>query len=1203
MMIGPTRVHPRFDGGFTGMRARDILRRSFKGMEMTNYTRNHEMFYSGYRRIRIGLVAAVCALAGLGWLSGTGYVHGQETDQAAGSPPPETTTKPQEPRLTPELIQTKITQLEQDKSLDPEVQKKALDYWKEALASANLSAQQDQRIQRSIQQREEAPKLIEAIRAQLAEPATEPTLTLAADAPVSEFDQGLAKAQSQLAEIRKTAEDLDRRLKDRADRRAVIDKSAAQASTDLEKLNAEAEIEPGAEEHSEIVRGRRVAIAARRVLLGKQLQSAQEDLAGFDLMTDLYTVQRDQAARQLTQTQKLVQLWKNAAGERRRKEAELAEHTAQEAIQQAARLHPAIQRIAEENQKLAKQRTGPEGLMQKTAALSERIQNETLLLDQLKTDFARVRDRATSGGEQATTGLLLLNKRSTLPNLRPLKKGMDERKARIAGAHFQWIELQEQRSKLADPEKAIQGIMDEIESGIDKEKRDIYEKEIRSLLQNQAKYLDALLREYEAHLATLTSLDNLEQQLIDTTQQFGAYIDERILWVKSTPVLDLTALERTLEAGRWILNPGHWAATGRALWSGIVNQPILAWLMVVVWVLLIWYRKKLRRQIPETAGRTGDGSFILQTVRSLWQVGLMAVSRPYLLWMLHRILAESPGNHPFADAVAAGLLVAAKAYFILELVRGLLLPGALGTNGLGWSNEARLFVRRHLRWLTFAILLSRFVQTAIEIQSNNLWKESLGRIAFIAGTLSLAVFLVIVLAPNGMLMRPYAGTGSRGLTFRLRFLWYPGAILLPGSLAVIAGMGYFYTAEQLYWRVINTILLCVGAAVVWQILSDWLTAARRTMADQEYRLQQQEQAQAVVDQQVRSKSKLLSVAVPFETIYRVSQQSERIIRAFFVLGIVLGVWGIWREVLPALGAMDRVVLWETTVKASETVDAAGKTVTQLRTAPVTLSNLVAAMVVTIMTLVTARNLPGLVQIAVLQRVGMDRGIQFAITTLSRYTIVVAGVVIAAGQLGINWSKVQWLVAAMTVGLGFGLQEIFANFVSGLIILFERPMRVGDIVTSGDITGKVFRIQIRATTIQTWENKELVVPNKEFVTGRLINWTLTDPELRLSFPVGVAYGSDTAKVEKVLLGVATQNPNILKEPAPTVTFMSFGDSSLNFELRISIPEIAVMLTVRHEINRAIDQAFREAGIEIPFPQRDLHVRSIEAGLPIEIRKTL
>ena len=402
---------------------------------------------------------------------------------------------------------------------------------------------------------------------------------------------------------------------------------------------------------------------------------------------------------------------------------------------------------------------------------------------------------------------------------------------------------------------------------------------------------------------------------------------------------------------------------------------------------------------------------------------------------------------------------------------------------------------------------------------------------------------------------------------------------------------------------IGTILLGVGAAAAGQILLAWLAAARKTLADQELRQQQQEQAQANAEHHAGSTSKLLSAAVPFETIYRVSQQSKRIVQAFLLLGIVMGLWAIWKDVLPALGVMDRVVLWETTVKAGEMTDAAGKVITQTRIKPVTLSNAVAALVALMMMIVTARNAPGLLKIAVLQRVGMDRGIQFAITALSRYTIVVVGLVIAFGQIGINWSKVQWLVAAMTVGLGFGLQEIFANFVSGLIILFERPMRVGDIVTAGDITGKISQIQIRATTIQTWDNKELVVPNKEFVTGRLMNWTLTDPELRISFPIGVAYGSDTAKVERTLYQVARQHPDVLKDPEPTVTFMNFGASSLDFDLRLSIPNLDVLMKVRHEVNLGIDRAFREANIEIPFPQQDLHVRTIAAGLPVEARKTI
>jgi potassium efflux system protein len=196
--------------------------------------------------------------------------------------------------------------------------------------------------------------------------------------------------------------------------------------------------------------------------------------------------------------------------------------------------------------------------------------------------------------------------------------------------------------------------------------------------------------------------------------------------------------------------------------------------------------------------------------------------------------------------------------------------------------------------------------------------------------------------------------------------------------------------------------------------------------------------------------------------------------------------------------------------------------------------------------------------------------------------------------------VQWLVAAVTFGLGFGLQEIFANFISGLIVLFERPMRVGDVVTVGEVSGVVSRIRMRATTITDWDRKELIVPNKEFITGRLVNWTLSDRVLRIVFRVGVAYGSDTRLVQRLLLKAADEHPSVLTDPPPQALFVAFGDSTLSFELRVYVPGLEVYGAVQHELNSAIDSLFRVAGIEIAFPQRDVHVRSIEASLPIERR---
>ena len=202
----------------------------------------------------------------------------------------------------------------------------------------------------------------------------------------------------------------------------------------------------------------------------------------------------------------------------------------------------------------------------------------------------------------------------------------------------------------------------------------------------------------------------------------------------------------------------------------------------------------------------------------------------------------------------------------------------------------------------------------------------------------------------------------------------------------------------------------------------------------------------------------------------------------------------------------------------------------------------------------------------------------------------------------SWDKLQWLVAALSVGLGFGLQEIFANFVSGLIILFERPLRIGDTVTIGNVSGTVSRIQIRATTITDFDRKEMIVPNKAFITGQLTNWSLTDTVTRVTIKLGVAYGADLEATRRLLLRIAADNPRVLRDPEPLVFFLNFGASTLDHELRVHVRELADRNAAIDEINREIDRRFREQGIEIAFNQMDVHIRSIADGREALLQST-
>jgi potassium efflux system protein len=264
---------------------------------------------------------------------------------------------------------------------------------------------------------------------------------------------------------------------------------------------------------------------------------------------------------------------------------------------------------------------------------------------------------------------------------------------------------------------------------------------------------------------------------------------------------------------------------------------------------------------------------------------------------------------------------------------------------------------------------------------------------------------------------------------------------------------------------------------------------------------------------------------------------------------------------------------------------------------VTLADVLLALLITLITTIAARRFPALLEILLLRRLETTPGGRYTAATLARYSIAAVGALLVLNTVGVRWSQVQWMAAALSVGIGFGLQEIVANVISGLIILFERPIRVGDVVTVGDTDGIVTRIQIRATTIRTWDRQELLVPNKEFITGRLLNWSLSDQTTRIHVPVGVAYGSDVQKAMVLMREAADDNKQVLKDPAPYVIFAEFGDNTLNLDLRCFVGTQDDRLPTVSQLHEAINQRFNDNGIVIAFPQRDVH---LDTSKPLDVR---
>lgn len=235
----------------------------------------------------------------------------------------------------------------------------------------------------------------------------------------------------------------------------------------------------------------------------------------------------------------------------------------------------------------------------------------------------------------------------------------------------------------------------------------------------------------------------------------------------------------------------------------------------------------------------------------------------------------------------------------------------------------------------------------------------------------------------------------------------------------------------------------------------------------------------------------------------------------------------------------------------------------------------------------------------LTRSRLDTGARQAIGSITRYLFLCIGLLVILQTVGINLTTLNVLAGAVGIGIGFGLQNVASNFISGLIILFERPIKIGDRIEVGPIEGDVVAIGARSTKVLTNDNITVIVPNSKFITENVVNWMYNGPTVRFRIPVSVAYGSDIKLVERLLLEVARANPDVLKEPEPVVRFIGFGDSALNFELR---PWSTTLVHRKGKLfsalNFAIYQVFQEHGIEIPFPQRELHIRGTSPnGHPI------
>ncbi len=398
---------------------------------------------------------------------------------------------------------------------------------------------------------------------------------------------------------------------------------------------------------------------------------------------------------------------------------------------------------------------------------------------------------------------------------------------------------------------------------------------------------------------------------------------------------------------------------------------------------------------------------------------------------------------------------------------------------------------------------------------------------------------------------------------------------------MLAAIGYFFTAVTFAEHILASLVAVLAIGVLHGMAVRWLMLGERRLALKRAEDRRAAEMESSADDD--SGEAMPEVETTELAVADLGAQTRRVLRLAILILLGVALLVIWKDIAPALSFLDKIAVYG---KVDFYADTEGKQIAF----DVTISSVLASFLVLAITWVGTRNLACLLEIGVLRRLNIDAPTRYAFTSIVRYLIVLTGTLVGIGLLGVRWSNLQWLAAGLTVGLGFGLQEIFANFISGLIVLFERPARVGDIITIGNVEGTVARIRTRATTIVDWDNKEVIVPNKSFITDRLINWTLSDSITRVVIKVGVAYRNDPKLARKLLIEVAAEHELVLADPPPIAWFMGFGSSTQDFELRVYVAEINQRNLVRTELQMRIVEVFRENDIEIAFAQQDVWLRN-------------
>lgn len=759
--------------------------------------------------------------------------------------------------------------------------------------------------------------------------------------------------------------------------------------------------------------------------------------------------------------------------------------------------------------------------------------------------------------------------------LRELRENRDDLAVQynlLSGSQLLHRVLQEQRAALPKPQQfraqsEVQNLLAELRLRLFYLQREQRQNPTSGALRGE-------ILSVQEKIDALVAYTELRYSLQREVATFAAELEEYLFWTPSNPAMNFTW---------WQGLPQVLRAQSQRMY-GSVQQMLqavhgaMSWLagtMLILLLLAVAKRNKLRGQIAQAfaAATPGEPASVRITLPALCKIVVLVA--PFSLLLL--FLGEFTGPTQ-ADAgslqVSTVLTALAFAWFMLSLMRTLLNPNGFAEAFLNWQAEKCAHLRSFVQSLKFVVLPLTAVLGFASQQQALFAQDAVGPLALLVAAAAILLLTVWLLSRDAFRENPSALRVIAGLV-----------LLLPLSLMWMVVSGYYYTALQLSGYYLATFYLLV----VWLLAAEIMRGAVQS-SSAELKLERQAQMNTQTDAppvDIEIAEPVAELPIDFSDIEKAETQSLRLGRFLLLTLFTFLLAWVWSEAFHTLEYLNSQYIWD----SSQGIDAI----------PVSIGGLLSAVFIIFLSVVLIRNLPGLLEMLVLSRLNLQMGTAYAVTSLTNYVLVSVAVISVLAILGVKWSQLQWLAAGLTVGLGFGLQEIFANFISGLILFFERPVRVGDIVTLNSLSGRVSKIKIRATVITDFDRRDIVVPNRSFITGQFVNWSLSNTITRLTVKVGVAYGSDLDKTREILLDIAKNEPRVLQDPPPQVLFLSFGESTLDHELRYHVGGLSDRNPSIDAINREIDRRFKEAGIEIAFNQLDVHFRN-ELGVEKLVRSS-